>query len=84
MEDIWRRALGNPTGIERDEIFNLLTTSKLPFDPRQRQYARDYLGPDTVTTPMKLASARNPQVLQLFQQLYPQDAFIKALYAGIR
>ena len=84
MRDIWKKALSNPKGVEKQQIFRELTESTMPFDPRQRQFARDELGPDTRTRKMELASNRNPQIAALFSQLYPQDRYFKALFAGLK
>lgn len=84
MLDIWKRALSNPQGTEKQELFRTLTESSLPFDPRQRQFARDRLGPDTRTVRMELASRQNPRILSLFRALYPNDKFLAALQAGLK
>jgi len=83
MKDILLRATSNPQGIEKDELFRILTTSSLPFTPKQRQFARDNLGPDTMGG--KLGDPyKNKEVLQLFSKFNPADNYFSALYAGLR
>ena len=84
MRDIWKRALSNPKGIEKQDIFRELTEGTLPWQPEDRQFAKHFLGPDTRTTKMELASARNPRGAALFSQFYPQDRYFKALLASIK
>jgi hypothetical protein len=82
MQDILRRALSNPQGMEKEELFRTLTDSTLPFSPQHRQFALDTLGPDTRAT--KLGDPyKNKEVLGLFAQFNPGDLYFKALLAGL-
>jgi hypothetical protein len=90
LDKLMQRATSNPQGIEKDDLFKILTGKDIPgTNPNSKaaakQFALDRLGPDSRAKALVSQNrSRNKEILNLFAAFNPGDPFFKALYSGLR